>query len=160
MRLIPHALSVVTNLFRLGRCYALAFAQTGATVVVNDVNDPAPVVNEIVKAGGRAIPCRASAKDGDKIVQTAIATYGRIDVVINNAGCLRDKSFQKMDQKAWDLVLDVNLNATIAVSKAAWPLMVKQGYGRIINTTSTSGIYGNFGQANYSAAVGHLYVSI
>jgi multifunctional beta-oxidation protein len=86
-------------------------------------------------------------------VKAAIDAFGRIDIVINNAGILRDKAFHNMDESLWDPVLNVHTRGTYKVTKAAWPYMLKQKYGRIVNTTSTSGIYGNFGQANYSAAV-------
>lgn len=103
--------------------------------------------------GGKAVGVKASAEDGDAVVKAAIDAFGRIDIVINNAGILRDKSFHNMDDSLWDPVMNVHARGTYKVSKAAWPYMLKQKYGRIINTTSTSGIYGNFGQANYSAAV-------
>jgi NAD(P)-dependent dehydrogenase (short-subunit alcohol dehydrogenase family) len=137
----------------IGRCYCLAFAKYGAAVVVNDLVNPDDVVKEIQKAGGKAVGVKASAEDGDAVVKAAIDAYGRIDIIINNAGILRDKAFTNMDDKLWDDVMAVHLRGTYKVSKAAWPYMLKQKYGRIINTTSTSGIYGNFGQTNYAAAV-------
>ena len=137
----------------IGRCYCLAFAKYGASVVVNDLVNPDDVVQEIQKLGGKAVGVKASAEDGDAVVKAAIDAYGRIDIVVNNAGILRDKAFTNMDDKLWDQVISVHLRGTYKVSKAAWPYMLKQKYGRIINTTSTSGIYGNFGQANYAAAV-------
>ena len=136
----------------LGRIYALQFAKYGAKVVVNDLMDPDTTVQEIQKLGGQAVGVKASAEDGDAVVKAAIDAYGRIDVIVNNAGILRDKAFANMDDKMFKQVLDVHLRGTYKVSKAAWPYMLKQKYGRIINTTSTSGIYGNFGQANYAAA--------
>lgn len=111
------------------------------------------MVNEIKKLGGKAAGVKASAEDGDTVVKAAIDAFGRVDIVINNAGILRDKSFHNMDDSLWDPVMNVHARGTYKVTKAAWPYMLKQKYGRIINTTSTSGIYGNFGQANYSAAV-------
>lgn len=136
----------------IGRAYALAFAKYGASIVVNDLVNPDDVVNEIKKSGGKAVGVKASAEDGDAVVKAAIDAFGRIDIVVNNAGILRDKSFHNMDDSLWDPVMNVHARGTFKVSKAAWPYMLKQKYGRIINTTSTSGIYGNFGQANYSAA--------
>jgi multifunctional beta-oxidation protein len=115
--------------------------------------DPDTVVQEIQKSGGKAVGVKASAEDGDAVVKAAIDAYGRIDIIVNNAGILRDKAFTNMDDKMWDQVIAVHLRGTYKVTKAAWPYMLKQKYGRIINTTSTSGIYGNFGQANYAAAV-------
>jgi multifunctional beta-oxidation protein len=115
--------------------------------------DPDTVVQEIQKSGGKAVGVKASAEDGDAVVKAAIDEYGRIDIIVNNAGILRDKAFTNMDDKMWDQVIAVHLRGTYKVTKAAWPYMLKQKYGRIINTTSTSGIYGNFGQANYAAAV-------
>jgi multifunctional beta-oxidation protein len=131
----------------------LAFAKLGAFVVVNDLMDPETVVQEIQKLGGKAVGVKASAEDGDTVVKAAIDAYGRIDIVINNAGILRDKAFTNMDDKLWDQVMNVHLRGTYKVTKAAWPYFLKQKYGRVVNTTSTSGIYGNFGQANYAAAV-------
>lgn len=123
---------------------------------MNDVADPDPVVQEIRKNGGKAIGNKASAEDGDAVVKAAIEGFGRIDVLINNAGILRDKSFTNMDDKLWDQVIAVHLRGTYKVTKAAWPYFLKQKYGRIVNTTSTSGIYGNYGQANYATAVSFL----
>lgn len=136
----------------LGRIYALQFAKAGAKVVVNDLMDPEPCVEEIKKMGGQAVGVKASAEDGDKVVKETIDAFGRIDVIVNNAGILRDKAFNNMDDKMFQQVLDVHLRGTYKVTKAAWPYFLKQKYGRIVNTTSTSGIYGNFGQANYAAA--------
>lgn len=136
----------------LGRSYALLFAKYGSSVVVNDLVNPDDVVREIKENGGKAVGSKASAEDGDVVVKAAIDAYGRIDIIINNAGILRDKAFANMDEKLWDQVIAVHLRGTYKVTKAAWPYMLKQKYGRIVNTTSTSGIYGNFGQANYAAA--------
>ena len=136
----------------IGRAYCLAFAKYGASVVVNDLVNPDDVVQEIQKMGGKAAGVKASAEDGEAVVKGAIDAFGRIDIIINNAGILRDKAFTNMDDKMWDQVIAVHLRGTYKVTKAAWPYMLKQKYGRIVNTTSTSGIYGNFGQANYAAA--------
>lgn len=139
----------------IGRAYCLAFAKAGASVVVNDLVNPDTVVEEIKKLGGKAAGVKASSEDGDAVVKGAIDAFGRLDIVVNNAGILRDKAFNNMDDSLWDPVMNVHLRGTYKVTKAAWPIFLKQKYGRIINTTSTSGIYGNFGQANYSAAVSH-----
>lgn len=136
----------------LGRSYALLFAKYGASVVVNDLVNPDDVVQEIQKNGGKAVGSKASAEDGDAVVKSAIDAYGRMDILINNAGILRDKAFANMDDKLWDQVIAVHLRGTFKMTKAAWPYFLKQKYGRVVNTTSTSGIYGNFGQANYAAA--------
>ncbi|TDZ25130.1 Peroxisomal hydratase-dehydrogenase-epimerase [Colletotrichum orbiculare MAFF 240422] len=136
----------------IGRAYALSFAKHGATVVVNDLANPDVVVDEIKKMGGRAVGVKASAEDGEAVVKAAIDAFGRVDIVVNNAGILRDKAFNNMEDDLWDPVLNVHLRGTYKVTKAAWPYFLKQRYGRVINTTSTSGIYGNFGQANYAAA--------
>lgn len=127
--------------------------------MVNDLVNPNSVVREIEKSGGKAIGVMASAEDGDVVVKAAVDGFGGIDVVVNNAGILRDKAFNNMDDSIWDQVIAVHLRGTYKVTKAAWPHFLKQKYGRIVNTTSTSGIYGNFGQANYAAAVRHLGIS-
>ena len=142
-----------TNIPSLGRGYALAFAKRGASIVVNDLVNPDTTVQEIQKLGGKAVGNKASVEDGDAVVKSAIDAFGRIDILINNAGILRDKAFANMDDKLWDDIIAVHLRGTYKVTKAAYPYMIKQKYGRIVNTTSTSGIYGNFGQANYAAAV-------
>jgi multifunctional beta-oxidation protein len=134
----------------------LLFAKLGASVVVNDLIDPEPVVQEIQKNGGKAVGNKADVQDGDAVVKSAIDAFGRIDIIVNNAGILRDKAFTNMDDKLWDDVVKVHLRGTYKVTKAAWPYFLKQKYGRVVNTTSTSGIYGNFGQANYAAAVSFL----
>lgn len=137
----------------IGRAYCLAFARAGASVVVNDLVNPDDVVNEIKQMGGKAVGAKFSAEDGDAVVKAAIDAFGRIDIVVNNAGILRDKAFNNMDDSLWDPVMNVHARGTYKVTKAAWPYFLKQKYGRVLNTTSTSGIYGNFGQANYAAAV-------
>ena len=147
----------------LGRSHALLLASRGAKVVVNDLGGSFTgegasasaadrVVSEIKQAGGEAVASHDSVEDGDKIVKTAIDAYGRVDIVINNAGILRDVSFQKMTQSDWDLVYRVHVLGSFRVTHAAWPYMRDAGYGRIVNTASAAGIYGNFGQANYSMA--------
>ena len=98
-----------------------------------------------------------SVEEGEKAVAETINKYGRIDIVVNNAGFVRDKSIGNMTDDLWDSIMAVHLKGTFRVTKAAWPHMVRQGYGRVVNVSSTSGIYGNFGQANYSTAVGSAY---
>jgi len=147
----------------LGRAYALLFASRGAKVVVNDLGVSTQgegksskaadvVVNEIKAAGGQAVANYDSVEEGEKIIKTAIDNFGRIDIVINNAGILRDVSFVKMTEKDWDLIFKVHVKDAYSVTKAAWNYMREQGFGRIIMTSSAAGLYGNFGQANYSAA--------
>ncbi|EMD88293.1 hypothetical protein COCC4DRAFT_174938 [Bipolaris maydis ATCC 48331] len=136
----------------LGRIYCLQLAKRGAKVVVNDLVNPDTTVQEIQKLGGEAVGNKADVQDGEAVIKTAIEKYGRIDILINNAGILRDKAFANMTDEQWDIIHKVHLFGTYACTKAAWPYMLKQKYGRILNTTSTSGIYGNFGQANYASA--------
>lgn len=139
----------------LGRSHALELARHGAHVVVNDVADPGQVVKEIVALGGSATANHDGVDTWDggaAIIATAVDTYGRIDIVVNNAGVLRDKSFGKLEPDTVRDVMAVHLDGAFHVSKAAWPHLVKQGSGRIVMTSSGSGLYGNIGQANYGAA--------
>jgi len=138
----------------LGRIYALMFGKMGANVVVNDVSKDGAqsVVQEVIKAGGKAVAAPFSAEDGEGIVKLALEKYGSVHVLVANAGILRDKSFQAMSPAEWDAVIAVHLKGTYKCIKAAWPVFQKQKYGRIITTASSVGLYGNFGQANYSTA--------
>ncbi|PGH20091.1 hypothetical protein AJ80_03659 [Polytolypa hystricis UAMH7299] len=136
----------------IGRAYCLMFASLGASVVVNDLVNPDTVVGEIRQLGGKAVPNKASVDDGEAVIGTAIQHFGRIDILVNNAGILRDKAIANMSDKDWDDVTATHLRGTYKCARAAYPYMMKQGYGRIINTSSTSGIYGNFGQTNYASA--------
>ena len=150
----------------LGRCHALEFARRGAKVVVNDLGGAVDgsggsseaadkVVEEIKAAGGEAMSNGSSVTDDTGVanmVQQTMDAYGRIDVLVNNAGVLRDKSFAKMEIADFDFVVDVHLFGTMKPTKAVWPIMKEQGYGRIMVTSSSSGLYGNFGQSNYGAA--------
>nr|XP_020449525.1 peroxisomal multifunctional enzyme type 2 [Monopterus albus] len=147
----------------LGREYALAFAERGASVVVNDLggdtkgggkNSAAAdkVVEEIRAKGGKAVANYDSVEEGEKLIQTALDAFGRIDIVVNNAGILRDQSFARMSDLDWDLIHRIHLKGSFLVTRAAWTHMKNQKFGRIIMTTSAAGIYGNFGQTNYSAA--------
>lgn len=139
----------------LGRSHALALAARGAKVVVNDLAQADAVVAEITAAGGQAIANAASVTDEAAVaamVQQALDTWGRVDILVNNAGILRDKSFGKMSMADFRLVLDVHLMGAAICSQAVWATMRAQKFGRIVMTTSSSGLYGNFGQANYGAA--------
>jgi NAD(P)-dependent dehydrogenase (short-subunit alcohol dehydrogenase family) len=150
----------------LGRAHALGFAKLGAKVVVNDLGVALDgtggssavamkVVEEIKAAGGEAIANNASVSDpvgAENMVKDAMKTFGRIDVLVNNAGILRDKSFKKMTLEDYKIVVDVHLMGSVNMAKAVWPIMEEQQYGRILMTVSSSGLYGNFGQANYAAA--------
>ncbi|RZJ29443.1 MAG: SDR family NAD(P)-dependent oxidoreductase, partial [Brevundimonas sp.] len=141
----------------LGRSHALALARYGAKVVVNDLAPAAceAVAAEIQAAGGEALPWTCSVTDREGVnamVAGVIAHWGGIDILVNNAGILRDKTFAKMDLDDFELVLDVHLMGSVNLTKAAWDHMRERGYGRVIFTTSSSGLYGNFGQANYGAA--------
>jgi NAD(P)-dependent dehydrogenase (short-subunit alcohol dehydrogenase family) len=150
----------------LGRSHAIELARRGAQVLVNDlggtldgsgssVSAADRVVEEITASGGVAVANHdtvATVEGGEAIVNAALSAFGRIDVVVNNAGILRDKAFHKMDGPMIDAVIDVHLKGAFYVSQPAFRLMREQGYGRIVNTTSASGLFGNFGQANYGAA--------
>jgi NAD(P)-dependent dehydrogenase (short-subunit alcohol dehydrogenase family) len=141
----------------LGRAHALLLARYGAKVVVNDMNPAAAkrVANEIVAAGGEAIPVAASVTDEAAVatmVGGVMSHWGRVDILINNAGILRDKTFAKMSLADFRLVIDVHLMGSVICTKAVWDIMRQQQYGRVVMTTSSSGLYGNFGQSNYGAA--------
>ena len=150
----------------LGRSHALALAARGARVVVNDLgaardgtggsaSAAQAVVDEIRAAGGEAIADGASVTDFAAVqamVARAMETWGRVDILVNNAGILRDKTFAKMELEDFRLVLDVHLMGAVNCTKAVWEIMRSQNYGRIVMTTSSSGLFGNFGQSNYGAA--------
>ena len=146
----------------LGRAHALALAQRGACVLVNDLAGPngpsthaEAVVAEIRNAGGKAIANGANVAHWDQVqamVQQALDEWGRVDILVNNAGILRDKSFLKMSMEEFRLVIDVHLVGSANCTKAVWETMREAAYGRIVFTSSSSGLYGNFGQTNYGAA--------
>ena len=150
----------------LGRSHALLLASRGAKVVVNDLGGAFDgtgagsamadkVVEEIRSAGGEAVPNYDGVdtwQGGQGIVKTAVDAFGKVDILINNAGILRDKSFMKMEEEDIDKVFAVHLKGAFNVTKAAFPVMRENNYGRIVMTTSATGLYGNFGQANYGAA--------
>ena len=165
--ILKDRVAVVTGAARgIGREIALLMAQLGARVVVNDYGGSeagqgttqAPandVVEEIRKAGGQAVASYdsvATMAGGERIVQTAIDAFGRLDIVVNNAGILRDRMIFNMTEEEWDAVIDTHLKGTFAVTRAAAPRMKEQRSGRFVNMTSTSGLVGNIGQANYAAA--------
>jgi NAD(P)-dependent dehydrogenase (short-subunit alcohol dehydrogenase family) len=174
MGLLDEKVVIVTGAGNgIGRAHALLFASEGAAVVVNDVGGPREgsetgspqaadaVVKEIEAAGGRAVASYESvttAAGARSIVELGVETFGRIDVLVNNAGILRDKTFSKMDEEMWDAVLAVHLRGTFLVSQAfVKHVQSREGGGRIVNTTSVSGMLGNFGQANYAAAKAGIY---
>jgi NAD(P)-dependent dehydrogenase (short-subunit alcohol dehydrogenase family) len=150
----------------LGREHALMMARRGALIVVNDLGGAVDgsgsdkgaaqlVVDEITAAGGEAVANAdsvATPEGGAAIVQTAVDAFGTVDIVINNAGILRDKAFHNMGPDLVDPVIDVHLRGAFNVTQPAWKLMREQGYGRIVSTSSAAGVFGNFGQANYGAA--------
>jgi NAD(P)-dependent dehydrogenase (short-subunit alcohol dehydrogenase family) len=150
----------------LGRSHALELARRGALIVVNDLGGSVDgtgsgstaaqaVVDEIAAAGGEAVAnydSVATPEGGKAIVQSALDTWGRVDIIINNAGILRDASFKNMDPDRVSSVLDVHLRGAFNVTQPAWEHMRNQGYGRIVNTSSGAGVFGNFGQTNYGAA--------
>jgi NAD(P)-dependent dehydrogenase (short-subunit alcohol dehydrogenase family) len=139
----------------LGRAHAMALAARGARVVVVDLAGADSVANEIIAAGGQAMAAGVSVSDREAIaalVERVMGAYGRIDILINNAGILRDKSFGKMEYEDFVVVMDVHVTGAFVCTKAVWDIMRQQNYGRIVMTSSSSGLYGNFGQANYGAA--------
>ncbi len=150
----------------LGRSHALLLASRGAKVVVNDPGKSRTpgkealfaadeVVEQIRAAGGQAVSNHdsiAEVEGAQRLIDQAVAEFGGVHILINNAGILRDKTFGKMDMADWDLVLKVHLSGTAYCTRAAWPIMQKQGYGRVVFTTSNAGLYGGFGQGNYGAA--------
>jgi len=150
----------------LGRSHALELARRGASVVVNDLGGGVDgagssssaaehVVDEIRRAGGEAVAngdSVATPEGGAAIVECALEAYGRVDIVVNNAGILRDAAFKNVTPELLDPVIDVHLKGAFNVLRTAWPLMREQNYGRVVNTTSGSGLFGNFGQSNYGAA--------
>lgn len=150
----------------LGRQHALELGRRGAKVVVNDLGGSVDgsggsesaaqqVVEEIRAAGGSAIANTASVTDIDAVrdmVERTISAWGRVDILVNNAGILRDKTFAKLELANWHAVIDVHLTGSLNCTKQVWPHMTEQNYGRLVMTTSTSGLFGNFGQSNYGAA--------
>jgi NAD(P)-dependent dehydrogenase (short-subunit alcohol dehydrogenase family) len=140
----------------LGRAHALELARHGARVVVNDLGDSADAVaEEIRQSGGQAVAHAGDVsryEDMEAMAARAVATFGRVDILVNNAGILRDRTFAKMSLDEFRLVLDVHVMGAVNATKAVWAGMRDQNYGRIVMTTSSSGLYGNFGQCNYGAA--------
>ena len=167
MGLLDGRVAVITGSGRgIGREFALCMAAEGAKVVINDVGvsldgrgteeDPAAnVCREIEALGGRAVPNYDSVTDfagAENIVNTAVESFGKIDILVNNAGIVRDRTLVKMDESDFDAVIAVHLKGSFNCARHAAPLMKDQGYGRIINITSSAGLRGNFGQTNYGAA--------
>ena len=150
----------------LGRSHALLFAKEGAKLVVNDLDGAENVAREILAAGGQAKSHEksiATAEGAESLVRTAVDAFGKVDVLVSNAGILRDKTLLKMDEAMWDAVVTVHMKGTFLCGQSAARQMIAQGSisgsggGRIINTTSVSGMLGNFGQANYAAAKAGIY---
>ena len=150
----------------LGKQHALELAKRGAKVVVNDlggsvdgagssISAAETVSQEILENDGESIAHGASVSDLNAVqnmIDQTMATWGRVDILVNNAGILRDKTFKKLETSNWHEVINVHLNGSMNCSKLVWPIMIEQNYGRIVMTTSTSGLFGNFGQSNYGAA--------
>ena len=157
-QLLADRVAIVTGAGKgLGRAHALALARYGAKVVVNDLDENAAnaVCAEIQSSGGEALASSASVQELPRVeamVASAVERWGRVDILVNNAGILRDKTFAKIDLADFRLVLEVHLMGSVHCTHAVWPHMRDRGYGRIIFTTSSSGLYGNFGQSAYSAA--------
>jgi NAD(P)-dependent dehydrogenase (short-subunit alcohol dehydrogenase family) len=157
---------VITGAGRgLGRSHALAFAAQGAKVIVNDSggavdgtgsgNTAQAVADEIATGGGMAIPSTesiATEAGATRMIQEVVDQFGTVDIVVNNAGILRDKTFKNVTMDNFRAVLDVHLMGSVYVTKAAWPIMIDKGWGRVVFTSSGSGIFGNFGQSNYASA--------
>jgi len=156
--LLAQRVAIVTGAGRgLGRAHALALARSGARIVVNDLDaaGAAQVREEIVRSGGEALDSSANVQhvpDVEGMVGLALSRWGRVDILVNNAGILRDRTFAKLDLADFRLVLDVHVMGSVHCTKAVWNHMKERSYGRIIFTTSSSGLYGNFGQSAYSAA--------
>ena len=160
---LDEQVAIVTGAGRgLGRSHALALADKGAKVIVNDLagdgevsKNAESVANEIKGNGGEAIANGSNVADFDQVqsmVAEAMETWGRVDILVNNAGILRDKTFMKMSLEDMRLVIDVHLMGSMHCTKAVWEIMREQNYGRIVLTSSSSGLFGNFGQTNYGAA--------
>jgi NAD(P)-dependent dehydrogenase (short-subunit alcohol dehydrogenase family) len=158
--------AVITGAGRgLGRSHALAFAAQGAKVIVNDSggavdgtgsgNTAQAVVDEITASGGIALPSTesiATEAGATRMIKEVVDQFGTVDIVVNNAGILRDKTFKNVSMDNFRAVLDVHLMGSVYVTKAAWPIMMNNGWGRVVFTSSGSGIFGNFGQSNYASA--------
>ncbi|OAX77706.1 peroxisomal hydratase-dehydrogenase-epimerase [Emergomyces africanus] len=147
----------------LGKAYALFFGKRGANVVVNDLGGSHRgegasskaadlVVDEIKAGGGKAVANYDSVENGERIIDTAIKAFGRVDILINNAGILRDISFKNIKDVDWDLIDNVHVYGSYKCTRAAWPYFRKQKFGRVINTASSAGLFGSFGQTNYSGS--------
>ena len=156
--LLSQRVAIVTGAGRgLGRAHALALAREGARLVVNDLDAASveQVCEEIIRLGGEALGSTASVQDIDAVdtmVALALRRWSRVDILVNNAGILRDRTFAKLDLADFRLVLEVHVMGSVNCTKAVWPHMKERGYGRVIFTSSSSGLYGNFGQSAYSAA--------
>lgn len=157
-RLLADRVAIVTGAGRgLGRAHALAMARAGARVLVNDLDAAAAeeVRDEITRLGGDALADSANVQDSPavgRMVAAALHRWGQVDILVNNAGILRDRTFAKLDLADFRLVMEVHLVGSVECTRAVWPHMKERGYGRVVLTTSSSGLYGNFGQTAYSAA--------
>lgn len=138
----------------LGKAYAVDLAKRGCNIFLNDIPSSSveAFAKELSGMGVKAVANMESLAAGEKVVEDCLKRFGRCDILINNAGNLRDKSFSKMTRDDWQSVLDVHLQGSFSMTHAVWPSMIQQKYGRVINIGSGAGLYGNFGQANYSSA--------